>query len=219
MKYTPNESSFLLYNDPQEHSDTILNFMNYVKTFDNSISYTLKNGILLFENDDQIIKINNVLYSDMSKRRRARQLLSCASFKQCTIYNHDNNKHSEGTINHVYCYSLPVNINNHTNKKLWKGLNEIFLEAIYENILYIAHINNNDVCYLTPIGKQYGIEDIQIVRAIQRACNIAANKGINMKVKLVHSDFMIENTYQEIPKNYPLVHVDVNSVWDLGFGV
>lgn len=214
MKYTPHESAHLIYE--LNNADTLDSFFNYVKTYDNTIQYEIQNGVLMFPNSDELAKVKSVLMYSTTRRRDARRKLQNLYYKFCTTII-DNIK-INNNICQVYCYALPINVQNYDND-LWKGLVELFLEAMYENTLYIANKYNeenncNATCYLVSLGEQYGISSAQVARAIQRACQIASSKNIKLDVKLVHKVHNYDNCYDELSKSYPLNHVDVASVWD-----
>jgi hypothetical protein len=148
----------------------------------------------------------------MNRRREARRKLKTLCYEACTPVI-DNIKF-EHHICQAYCYVPPMNLQEFDNDS-WKGLVELFLEAMYENTLYIAGKHStNGTCYIVPLGEQYGVSSLQVSRAIQRACNIASSKNIKLNVKLVHKTNNYDNTYNDIPKHYPLGHVSVASVWD-----
>jgi hypothetical protein len=211
-----------LYNGGQGGGNQVnmtTDLLRFLQTFDPTIIWGMQNGYLMFGSDEDLKKINRVLFSDPNIRRHARSLLQCAShsnqgvFIECKNYNH--------TVNHVYCSGLPIAYNN-LQKDLWDGFAEIVLEAMYENTLLIACMNNaisgqNKPCYLTQIGGGvFGMKHAQIIRAIHRACNIIANRGLNLNVKIVHYG-SINPLYNTIPQMYP-IHMNNNtnmpSIWE-----
>jgi hypothetical protein len=160
-------------------------------------------------------KINKVLVNNQDKRRLARFRIASGSHTDLGVYV---DKLYEHNVNHVYCSGLPIAYNS-VDPELWRGLGELFLEAMYENTLVIAHLNNirngsNSPCYLTALGGGvFGMNSSQIARAIQRACQIAAKKGFTMNIKLVHKN-NIDVIYKAIPSQFPLSTVIANSSWD-----
>jgi hypothetical protein len=197
--------------------DMVSDLLKYLKTFDDTITWTNQNGYLLFDNDEQLIKINKILLQSPYIRKIARGYIMSGSHKNQGVFSNSKETH---LINHVYCSGLPISYNfNIKNINLWDGLSELFLEAMYENTLLEACMNNiesslNKPCYLTKIGTgAFGMKDSHVIRAIQRACNIVANKGLFLDVIVVHY-INIDEQYN-IPLNYPLTNsLNVNSVWD-----
>lgn len=209
-----------LYNGGQIKDNQInlaKDFFNFLKKYDSTINYEIKNGYLMFGNDNELIKINRILYKDHEIRKKARQLIQSGVhseqgvFIRCTAYFH--------TVNHIYCSGLPI-LYNKLTYHLWFGISEIFLEAMYENSLLAACLNNkklgkNRPCYLTHIGGGvFGMPHFIIKRAIQRACNIIAKNGLDLEVKIVNYK-TISPIYDSVPKKYP-IYTDIksDSVWD-----
>jgi hypothetical protein len=209
-----------LYNGGQTKENQInlaLEFLNFIKKYDNTINWDIKNGYLFFDNNEQLRKINRVLSKDHSIRKEARQLIKSGFhirqevFIDCKSYGHN--------VNHVYCSGLPINYNK-LSYHLWLGISELFLEAMYENTLLCACINNkknsaNNPCYLTHIGGGvFGMSHSQIKRAIQRACNIIAKNGFNLDVKIVNYK-TVNHIYETIPKSYPIfTDIKSDSIWE-----
>ena len=114
---------------------------------------------------------------------------------------------------------MPISYHNpqKINPELWLGLSELFLEAIYENTILLACYNESSVCYLTAVGGgAFGMRPEQIARAIRRACNVVANAGFSIDVKMVHYSHHINPVYQNIPSIYTFgTHLPfVPSIWD-----
>lgn len=201
--------------------DMVADLLRYLRTFDPTITWRMQNGYLMFDNAEDLKKINRVLASDPTIRRQARSIIQSGShsdqgvFVQCVEYAHN--------VNHVYCSGLPISptYNRTTPEVLWDGFAEIVLEAMYENTLLIACMNNartgqNRPCYLTQVGGGvFGMKHTQIIRAIQRACNVVARKGLSLDVKVVHYG-AVNSAYNLLPTVYPVAVVTaaVGSVWD-----
>lgn len=216
--YTPYNSLNIMHT--HEHKVTLKNFFDYIKKFDSTIKYEIKNGNLLFNGEEDLIKVNNVLRQDITRRREARYKLSTYHSNQC--YPVIDNVDCNHVFHQIYCYVPNIKIQNF-NANLWKGLNELFLEAMYENAVFSASAykmkNNftNLSCYLIPLGEEYGIDHKQVARAIQRACHIASIKDIQLNVKLIHNNNTYDDAFSHISKSYPMGYVNVNSVWDTKF--
>jgi hypothetical protein len=179
----------------------LYDFLAFLKNKDNSINFKFNNNVLSFDSEDDLRKINRILGNSMDYRRNARStILSCYQENQKII-------DSEHHITNVFCPKIQFNL----NPELWTGIVELLLEAYYENTLTIAHILNKKTCYLIPISESC-VNKKQIARAIQRACHIASLRGYHLNVKLLHNND-IDDCYN-IPANYPLNNVDVDSVWD-----
>lgn len=211
MLYTPQDTIHIIYKT--QHDDILKKFFDYLKNYDSTINYKIQNGYLLFDTEQDLIKTNYVLKQDMTRRREARQKLLTLYRKSCIAYI-DGDKF-ENNIAQIYCYVPSIKVNNY-NLKLWEGLNELFLEAMYENAIYISNLKGATECYLVPLGEEQYISPKQIARAVQRACNIASLKNINLDVKLIHKKNW-DDEYNKIEKNYPIKNVNVNSVWDTNF--
>jgi hypothetical protein len=209
-----------LYNEGQTKTkqiDMTNAFFEYLKKFDPKINHTMRNGYLFIESNQMLERINNVL-RDPDHRRNARLLIMSGNHMDMEVDKMMNKKLTR--VNHVYCSGLPISYNS-LDPNLWDGLAEIFLEAMYENTLMIACLNNymngkNNPCYLTKIGGGvFGMKQFQISRAIQRACNVVAKKGHNLNVKIVHYK-KIDPLYESISHTYPIKIADqmIDSVWD-----
>jgi hypothetical protein len=195
------------------------NFLNFIKKYDKTINCNVINGYLMFNEDEDLRKINRFLSKSHELRKEARHLIQSGMhinqgvFIGCTSYEH--------TVNHVYCSGLPISYNKLT-PQLWYGISEIFLEAMYENTLLAACLNNKISgkkmpCYLTHLGGGvFGMPHSQIKRAIQRACNIIAKNGLDLDVKIINYK-TISHIYSTIPKKYP-IYTDIksDSIWDNG---
>lgn len=207
MIYTPYTSFELIYNEQQHNS--MKDFMDFIKNYDNTINYTVENGYLRFGNSLDLQKAYNVLKYDMTRRREVRKHLVSLVRNNNVIHIDGINK--EHTVNHIYCHSLQINNkNDDLDKTILKGLYELVLEGMYENILFHAYVSGYKTCYLVPLGNNA----LQIARAIQRACHVASLKGIDMDVKLIHNNLNYDCKYNEICEKYPMKKVFVNSVWD-----
>lgn len=198
--------------------DMATELLQYLKTLDPTITWIMQNGYLMFNNEEQLRKINRALASNQNHRKEARKTIQSGSHtNQGVFVSEATNNH---LVNHVYCSGLPISYNN-LPPNLWDGLAELFLEAMYENTLFQACINNiesgeNKPCYLTKIGGGvFGMKDSQIIRAIQRACNIIARKGLQLNVKIVHYG-NIQQEYAVLPTQYPINGHGTESVWDDG---
>ena len=218
MIYTPYDALQSIYKS--QNIDMLKNFFDYIKSFDNTIKYKIKNGFLLFDSEKDLKKVNHVLKQDMTRRREARYKLMSyhSNLCNCVIDNVEYNH----TFHQIYCCIPNIKTQNF-NPNLWKGLNELFLEAMYENAIFSAfsyktknHFTNLS-CYLIPLGGDYGIEHKQVARAIQRACHIASNKDIQLNVKLIHDNNNYDDSYSHISKSYPMEYVNVNSIWNNDF--
>ncbi|ATZ80561.1 RING-finger domain containing protein [Bodo saltans virus] len=210
-----------LYNGGQtkdKQIDETAELLNYLKEEDRDAYWKIQNGYLMFDNDIQLRTINSILANSPIIRRNARNLIQCASHSDQGVFITGKETH---TVNHVYCSGLPISSTyNKLPADLWDGLAELFLEAMYENTLLIACINNmksgqNKPCYLTQVGGGvFGMKQSQIVRAITRACNILSMKGLSIDVIIVHyssvdTEYNIFNNIQ-----FPLTNIQINSVWD-----
>lgn len=213
-----------LYNGGQtivNQIDLSTQLLIFFKSLDPLINWKYKNGYLIFENDEQLRRINRVLVKSPSVRRTARGLIQVGIHTNLGVFL--NSQHYDHYVNHVHCSGLPMSFNynpNITDKNLWLGLGEIFLEAMYENTLLSACINNIkskqfNPCYLTKIGGGvYGMDNNQIARAIQRACQIISLNGMKLNVVIVNYNNNIENNYLELPTKYPFQNASANSIWD-----
>lgn len=151
----------------------------------------VKNGYL-FYTDNELQQINNALHgNDKTEiRRRIHNSIAVGSHWNLGVF--INNQLSDYTVNHVYCSGLPIRYNVNTDPIQWAGLSELFLNAIYENTLMVAAMNNQlsgsrHPCYLTLVGGgAFGMNVPQIYRAIQRACTVIARKLLSLDVILVH---------------------------------
>ena len=195
--------------------DMTANLLAYLRTIDKEITWRMQNGYLMFDDSSQLKKINKALLTSSNVRKTARKYIQSGSHSNQGVC--IDGQKLDHFVNHVYCSGLPIAYNN-LPKDLWDGLSELFLEAMYENTLLIACENNkrsgqNRPCYLTKIGGGvFGMKPSQIARAIQRACQITASRGLILSVKLVHYEH-IEKGYDILPL-YPVQEVAVNSVWD-----
>lgn len=208
MIYTSDESLYLIYGKQQ--CNYFADFFEYVKSFDNNIYYSVQNGFVNVS-DDSLKRINKVLKYDASRRRNARELIKTAYFEKCIPCT--DVLDAQHSFAQIYCCSIPVNIYGF-DYELLSGIVELFLEAMYENALYVAgKTNAGGTCYLVPLGQKHGVRNEQICRAIQRACNIVSSKA-NLNVKLVHPTDDFDDDFDNIPQEYPLDNVNINSVWD-----
>lgn len=91
------------------------------------------NGYLFYTNEELEL-INQKLYGDqhINTRRQIRELIEVGSHYNLGVFI---NGHKYVNVNHVYCSGLPIAYNPNANVIAWKGMSEIFLEAIYENTL------------------------------------------------------------------------------------
>lgn len=172
-------------------SDKLLNFF---QMYDENISWDVCNGYLMINSDDILIKINNLLNHKEFMNEAKKLIQSGFHFGQ-GVYKNNN------VVNHVYCSGLPIVYNKKiTNINLWDKLSKVFLDAMYENTLLGACLNNinngeKKPCFLTMIGGGvFGMKHSLIIDAIQNACQMIATKGYSLDVKLVH--------YKYIHKNY-----------------
>ena len=178
-----------------------------------------QNGYL-FYTDDELKTINRALSGSVPLRKAIRNLICVGSHLNLGI-------HIEGqtypyTVNHVYCSGLPISYTK-TNPLLWKGIAELFLEAVYENTLLLAMENNkrsgfNQPCYLTLVGGEaFGMDVNQIYRAIERACILVARSGVTLDVRLVHyrkyNPALAKFGYK--PKIFDGTEHFDRSIWDL----
>lgn len=203
--------------DKNKQIDMTDNLLKYLKTLDPTITWKMENGYLLFDNDDEVNKINHKLISNPIFINEARKQIQVGS--HCNLGIVINNIRYNHTINHVYCCSKLKNLKL-SKSYLLNGLLEIFLEAVYENTLFIACLNNikaneNKPCYLIPLTEYYDhlITDYQIIRAIKRACNIIAQNGLSIDVKIAHTGLIPED-YLSLPQNYPLNNIKLPSIWN-----
>jgi hypothetical protein len=203
----------------EKQVDTAAELLNYLRTLDGSINWGMKNGYLIFNNEEELKKINRVLSKSTEIRKNARSTIATGSHIDQEVFVTE--REPMRLVNHVYCSGLPINREynpNIVNTDLWDGFAELILEAMYENTLMLACANNirtkqNNPCYLTLIGGGvFDMKHSQIVRAIQRACNVIAKKGLSLDVKIVHYG----NTgaeYESIINQFP-AEMNTNSVWD-----
>lgn len=216
--------NYLYNNKGQTKTDQIdmtSQLLSYLKLFDNSVSWIMENGYMMFNDVEQLKKINRILMSDSKIRNNARSLIQVGSHTNLGICIDGNKYHHH--VNHVYCSGLPINYNDNISKDekyLWDGLSELFLEAAYDNTLLLSVLYNpheRTPCYLTRIGGGvFGMKDEQIMRAIVRACKNIAQNGFNLEVKIVHHGY-ISNKYNVLQnKNYKndLTNFSLKSVWD-----
>lgn len=207
--------NYLLDNIP----DTSYELKRFLNSQSNNIagSWRVENGYFIIDTQDQLIEINNILKTSQMIRREARGSIACGlhTGQGVCIDGENLNKY----VNHVYCSGLPISYHNpqKINPELWLGLSELFLEAIYENTILLACYNESSVCYLTAVGGgAFGMRPEQIARAIRRACNVVANAGFSIDVKMVHYSHHINPVYQNIPSIYTFgTHLPfVPSIWD-----
>lgn len=193
------------------------NFMDYISSFDKSIKYNLRNGYLLFDSDDDLLKVNIVLARSSEIRDHATSLIQIGCHSDIGVF--INSKLYDHTVNHIYCSGLPISYSAISNVNLWDGLAEIFLDAMYENTLFISCILNiveniNAPCYLTKLGGGvFGMKHSQILNAIQKACQTLSKKGMSLDVKIVHHGNLAIK-YKKIETLYPSENIDIKSVWD-----
>lgn len=201
--------------------DMLSQLLIFLKTLDPQIKWIMKNGYIIFNNDEEIKRINRILVQEPSVRRTARSLIQVGIHNNLGVF--INSQKYDHIVNHVYCSGLPISSMYNPNiedKNVWLGLSELFLEALYEDTLISACYNNieskqNKPCYLTKVGGGvYGMNHRQIARAIKRACQIISVNGFNLEVKLVSINNNLENEYQELPKEYPLTNTSADSIWD-----
>ena len=190
-----------IYDGGQTHNkqiDMSSKLLDYLKTKDNKITWNVRNGYLLFDNEYKLKKINELL-QDKEIFKEAKKLIQSGSHSQQGIRINNNNKNY--TMNHVYCSGLPISYNNNINNDdLWDILSILFLEGLYENTLLIAVMNNllsREIkpCFLTKVGGGvFRMKDILIVNAIKKACNTIYNLGFNLEIFLVN--YNLESTNQ-----------------------
>ena len=173
--------------------------LDYLKTKDNTITWKVKNGYLLFDNKKDLDKINELLKNTEIFKEAKKSIQSGSHSKQGLFINGVKKDH---LINHVYCSGLPISYNNIGNKESWEFLSNLFLEGLYENTLLIAVMNNlllgqTRPCFLTKVGGgAFGMKDIHIVNAIKKACNNIYNLGFNLEIFLVDvNEPAFENIY------------------------
>lgn len=151
------------------------------------------NGYLFYTNEE-LHDLNQALFGVTSERIISRQ---CIRQLVAVGFHHDLGINHAGItqpyrVSHVYCSGLPINYQSNPDRIAWKGISELFLEAIYENTLLMACLNNTDTgrnqpCYLTLVGGGvFGMNVDQIYRAIERACILIARNGFTLNVVLVH---------------------------------
>jgi hypothetical protein len=203
----------------EEIPDTSNEFKRFLNSKSNNIagSWRVENGYFIIDTKEQLIEINNILKTSQMIRREARGSIACGSHIGQGVC--IDGKNLNKRVNHVYCSGLPISYHNpqKINPELWLGLSELFLEAIYENTILLACYNESSVCYLTAVGGgAFGMRPEQIARAIRRACNVVANAGFSIDVKMVHYSHHINQVYQNIPSVYTFgTHLPfVPSIWD-----
>jgi hypothetical protein len=203
----------------EEIPDTSSEFKQFLHSRSNNIagSWRVENGYFIIDTQDQLVEINNILKTSQMIRRDARGSIACGSHTGQGVCIDGENLNKR--VNHVYCSGLPISYHNpqKINPELWLGLSELFLEAIYENTILLACYNESSVCYLTAVGGgAFGMRPEQIARAIRRACNVVANAGFSIDVKMVHYSHHINPVYQNIPSVYTFgTYLPfVPSVWD-----
>ena len=194
-----------LYKDGQSKLNQIdmsSDLLKYLKTKNSSINWIIKNGYLIINNQNVLKMINSVLTSSEQIKNEARNTILIGMHTNLGVYM--NNKLYDHKVNHVLCSGLPITYNDLTiEMDLWDCLSELFLEAYYEMTLLIACRNNmkskqNKPCYLTKVGGGvFGMKDIHIVNAINRAKNIIINRGYSLDIKIVHYG-SISNIYTRI---------------------
>lgn len=200
--------------------DTFQEFHQFLKDKMNTQTplWSTRNGYMMFSNKNQLIKINTLLATSDNFRREARSKIQVGIQENVGIVDSHSNSKQKHLANQVYCSGLPISYND-LPSNMWDGLGELVLEAVYENTLLSAVVNNfrnkkNMPVYLTMIGGGvFGMKHIQIKRAIVRACNIVAMKGYTLDVRLVHfGNFVPE--YMNMSTRYPFQIQDAKSVWD-----
>ena len=169
--------------------------------------WKMKNGYLLFENEKNLITLNNLL-SNPSNEEIFRENIGVGNHKDvgiCNIYSEDPKETHK--INQVFCSGLPINYNSIKDLKLWTPFSIILLYSIYELTLLETCKNNerfkiSKPCYLTMVGGGvFGMSHKLIKNAIVQACQSIANRGLSLDVALVHYP-NINNLYLDIPKNF-----------------
>jgi hypothetical protein len=210
-----------MHGETGQTSDTQIDMSKPCKTFietffTNYPLWQIRNGYMMFQNEDNLKTVSRILMESPITRRAFRSFIQSGSHTDQSIK--INGKLYKHKVNHVYCSGLPINYNN-INHDMWDGLAELFLEAMYYNTLVCAVHNNiksgiNAPCYLTMIGGGvFGMKHYQIVRAIQRACNVVAKRGYSLNVFVVHY-MSINEEYTILPHVYPINGINVLSVWD-----
>jgi hypothetical protein len=163
--------------------DTSFLARQYLKEL-SGVSGRVQNGYLFFT-EAELTQINTALVNKSKLRQRLRSLIGVGSHTGLGVFG---SKCSGHTVNHVYCSGLPIAYSDISNRDLWRGLAEIFLESVYESTLRLAcHNNYAKPCYLTLVGGGvFGMDVLQIYRAIERACIIIARCGYQLDVRIVH---------------------------------
>jgi hypothetical protein len=199
--------------------DMSKDLLNFLKTLDKEINWNVENGYLMPNDDNALRRINIQLIKDSQLRKEARGKILAGSHQNQGVVV-DGEILDNHVINHVYCSGLPISYALHIqHTDLWKGIAEIFLEAMYENTLLLACYNNSlsgesKPCYLTSIGGGvFRMDANQIRRAIERACHVVAKRGLNLDVIYVHYGSVM-NEYSKIQTSYPLTNVTIDSIWD-----
>jgi hypothetical protein len=182
-----------IYNGGQTYNKQIClmnEAMEYLTSIDNNIKYNVSNGYLNINDNNDLIRINNLL-DNHDIRDHFKGLIKSGSHRnQEVIINGYKLNHN---INHVYCSGIPINYNvNISSKQLWSKLSIVWLEAMYENTLLIAYKNNSilgrdEPCFLTKLGGGvFGMEDTIIINAIHSSINFMRRLQLYLDVYIVH---------------------------------
>lgn len=203
-----------LYNGGQTNLNQIdmtADLLRYLQTFDPTIYWNMQNGYLIFDNEENLRKINRVLFNNPNIKKNAKNLIQSGShINQGVFIQYQEYQH---IVNHVYCSGLPITYNK-LPVDIWDALSEIFLETMYENTLMIAYMNNlrsgqNRPCYLTQVGGGvFGMKHSQIIKAIHKTCHVLAKKGLKLDVKVVHYG-SINSKYNKLSEIYPILNDNI----------
>ena len=183
-----------IYNGGQNKNQQINmsdNLLTYFKLLDNSINWTVKNGYLMIDDVQVLLKISKLLKNN-DIRKTAKNKIKAGIHTNIGVFI-DETKYCH-TVNHVLCSGLPISYHQYplNDINLWDGLSELFLEAYYEITLLMACVNNmmkdtSSPCYLTQIGGGvFGMKKSLINKAITNACNLINSLGHNLDVFMVH---------------------------------
>jgi len=207
--------------------DLSSDLLGYLKSQNPSINWRSQNGYLMIETNEMLKEINQTLLKDLQIRREARSIINAGVHFDLGVYDSSRQKQNgnrnsrQKHVNHVLCGGLPISdtYQSHLNRKLWRGMSELFLEAYYEITLLSAcyyNIKNgiNPPCYLTQVGGGvFGMDKRQIIRSIKMACNVVAKRGYSLNIIIVHHR-NIDMDYNSIGGIYPKEIDNIKSIFN-----
>lgn len=182
--------------------------------------WNIYNGYLMFKREQDLKDLNTKLRELGFNKLSILKKLILSGVQNNNLVCINGAKYNY-TVNHVLCSGLPIDYDHKiTNKFLWYGLSELFLDAMYLNTLKQAYANNvknrvNQPCFLTLVGGgAFGMEHYQIARAIHNACLEMKNANMKLDVKLVHYGGISHPAYNNVNKKPEYIRSCFQG-WDL----